>query len=315
MLGVQCLLVDRAGKPSTGHTASSVCTILTPLPCFQYNNEDFALHLKSHHSIVVIAMEVVTDTINQATSYISQQSSPRLAAASALATTTLVAAWVLSDYHAWTSFGTGGTPPTWSGYWRMTKMRVNHALSGPDLRDASSLDANQGPRYLPDAFEQSPRQTPRPRIVSRTMPQRQIPLKKSEMGDGVRARVDGLCATFALKYDDLVYLAPSKTEGLAADAIYAKDVESLNPAVKHPKNKILQGEVGHAHPADASLHVWLSEGDAKRVVEGGWGERFPLSFVDKGWVMVYAPTTMAEMEVVESIMRAAIGWVCGQSVS
>lgn len=147
------------------------------------------------------------------------------------------------------------------------------------------------------------------------MPQRQVPWKDAEVEHGVRARVQGLCATMALKYDKLVYLAPAKTEGGTADAIYAReDLSTLNPAVKDPKNKILQGEVGHAHPADGSLHVWLSEGDAKRVVEGGWGERFPLTFVHKGWVMVYAPRTMGELAVVESIVMAAIGWVCGKEV-
>jgi hypothetical protein len=259
-------------------------------------------------------METISDTINQAATYITQ-STTRLATTALATTTTLIAAWVLSDYASWKSFGTGGTPPSWAGYWRMTKIRINHTISGPDLRDASQLNASEGPRYLPAGFENKPRQTPRPRIMGRTMPQRQVPYKQSDMEDGVKARIDGLCAALVPKYNNLVYLAPAKTEGGAADGIYAKDdLETLNPAVKQPKNKILQGEVGHAHPADTSLHVWLSEGDAKRVVEGGWGERFPLLFVDKGWVMVYAPTTHAEADVIETIMRAGIGWVCGQKI-
>lgn len=258
-------------------------------------------------------MDAVSSALEQAASYVSQ-SPTRLATTTLAATSTLIAAWVLIDYNSWTAFGTGGTPPTWAGYWRMTKIRINHKLSGPDLRDASALDANKGPRYLPAGFEKNRCKTPRPRIVSRTMPQRQVPYRKSDMEDGVQARIDCLCATLALRYPELLYVAPAKTEGGAADGIYAKPVSTLNPAVHDPKNKILQGEVGHAHPADASLHVWLSEGDAHRVVEGGWGERFPLAFVDKGWVMVYAPTTHAEVDVVESIMRAAIGWVCGQKV-
>lgn len=258
-------------------------------------------------------MDAISAQFNSLSSFLSQQRPSHIAAATALSTGTVLAAWVLSDYNAWTAFGTGGTPPNWAGYWRMTKIRFNRALSSDDLRDPRALDATKGPRYLPQGFEQNARQEPRPRIMARTMPQRQVPYKDSEVDDGVLPRVSGMCASLALKHDKLVYLAPAKTEGGAADGLYARqELSTLNPAVKVPQNRILAGEAGHAHPADGSLHVWLSEGDARRVVEGGWGERFPLAFVDKGWVMVYAPRTMQEADVVEEILKAAIGWVCGQ---
>ncbi|ETN36487.1 uncharacterized protein HMPREF1541_08765 [Cyphellophora europaea CBS 101466] len=260
-------------------------------------------------------MDSVASQLNNVSAFLSQQRPIHLVAATALTTTSLLAAWVVMDYNAWREFGTGGTPPTWAGYWRMTKIRFNRLLASDDLRDPSPLDASAGPRYLPADFDQKRRVGPRPRIMARTMPQRQVPYKKSDFDDGVEARVQSMCATLALKYEKLVYLAPAKTEGGAADGIYSREeLETLNPAVKHPKNKILAGEVGHAHPADGSLHVWLSEGDARRVVEGGWGERFPLAFVDKGWVMVYAPKTMTEADVVEEILKSGIGWVCGQKV-
>jgi hypothetical protein len=195
----------------------------------------------------------------------------------------------------------------------MTKIRLSQLTSSNDLRDPSPLSADAGPRYLPEGFEKRRRDVPRPRIMGRTMPQRQVPYKDNEVEAGVNDRISKLCAALTQKYDKLIFLAPAKTEGGAADGIYArKELDTLNPAVKNPKNKILDGEVGHAHPADSSLHVWLSEGDARRVVEGGWGERFPLSFVDKGWVMVYAPTTMLHVDVIEEIIKAGIGWVCGQ---
>jgi hypothetical protein len=255
----------------------------------------------------------MADQLSGLSSYIAQQRPSNIAAVAALSTGAILAAWVVADYNAWTSFGTGGLPPTWAGYWRMTKIRAGRALSSDDLRDASSLDANSGPRYLPDGFEQNSRQGPRPRIMSRTMPQRQVPFKASEVDPGVLQRVAGMCATLALKYDKLVYLAPARTEGGAADGLYSRqELDTLNSAVKDPKNKILGGEAGHTHPADGSAHVWLSEGDARRVVEAGWGERFPLSFVDKGWVMVYTPRSMEEADVMETILKAGIGWVCGQ---
>ena len=258
-------------------------------------------------------MESITTQLGNLTSFISQQPKSNLVGATTLAGTTLLAAWVIADYHAWTSFGTGGTPPTWAGYWRVTKLRVGRMLTSDDLRDPSPLNRDAGPRYLPEGFKK--RADPRPKIMPRTLPQRQVPFKDSEVEAGVNERIDGLCATLVTKYDKLVYLAPAKTEGGAADGIYAKqDLPTLNPAVKEARNKILSGEVGHAHPSDRSLHVWLSEGDARRVVENGWGERFPLTFVDKGWVLVYAPRTMEEARTVEEIMKAGVGWVTGQRV-
>ena len=258
-------------------------------------------------------MEAIADQMHRLSGFVAQQRPTHIAAATALSTGAILAAWVLSDYNSWTSFGTGGLPPTWAGYWRMTKIRVGRALSSDDLKDPSPLDANKGPRYLPEGFESNRRQGSAPRIMSRTMPQRQVPYKGLEVEDGVLDRVASMCANLTRKYDKLVYLAPAKTEGGAADGIYSRpELSTLNPAVHDPKNKILAGEVGHTHPADGSVHVWLSEGDARRVVEAGWGQRFPLAFVDKGWVMVYTPRTDKEADVVESILKAGIGWVCGQ---
>lgn len=120
---------------------------------------------------------------------------------------------------------------------------------------------------------------------------------------------------FQSKHSDLVVWAPSKTEGGSTDAIYTnKSLNTLNPIVREPRNKLLDGEIAHAHPAEGSLHVWLSQADAKIVVENGWGLRFPLKFVDKGWTMVYAPRTMEEVAAVEEIVKAGIGWLTGVSV-
>ncbi|KIX09763.1 uncharacterized protein Z518_00844 [Rhinocladiella mackenziei CBS 650.93] len=222
-------------------------------------------------------------------------------------------AWFLSDFYAWKSFGTGGTPPTWAGYWRMTKIRINRMLlfGKDDLTDPSPLSSS-GPKYL-EAETIPARQGPRPSIMARTMPQRQVPYKKGTVDAGVEARVKAMMATFAAQYPDLLDLRPSKTEGGSTDAIYAKpSLPTLNAKAKN--DKILTTEIAHAHPAEGSLHVWLGQADAKIVVEKGWGMRFPLVFVDKGWTMVYAPRTMAEVDVVEHIVQAGIANITGVEV-
>lgn len=220
----------------------------------------------------------------------------------------LSVSWTVWDFQEWKAFGTGGTPPTWAGYWRMTKFRVKRLLSADDLRDASPLKQD-GPRYL-KTTALTPRQGGRPRIISRTMPQRQHPEKKIDAQ--AQQRVQSMMQTLAHRHPELLELKKSKTEGRTTDAIYAKpDLSTLNPAAKDP---LLDHEIAHAHPREDSLHVWLSEPDARTVIEAQWGERFPLTFVSPGWTMVYAPRTLEEVELVELIVHAGIAWITGVEV-
>lgn len=226
---------------------------------------------------------------------------------------TLSLTWVLNDFYAWKAFGTGGTPPTWRGYWRMTKIRIFRILLfGKDnLRDASGL-SEEGPRHL-DPSSLSIREGSTPRIVSRTMPQRQVPYKSTEIQPGVGGRLESLITTVAAQYPDRLDLRPSKTEGGTALAIYAKrSLATLKEVAK--RDQILGTEIAHVHPAEGSLHVWLTEADAKTVVMKKWGMKFPLKFVDKGFVMIYSPRTIAEAEVVERIVKAGVANVTGMKV-
>lgn len=215
--------------------------------------------------------------------------------------------WTISDFRAWLAFGTGGTPATWQGYLRMTKFRLLRLLHPADLRDASPLSTST-PSYLTTPLQQ--RKGPRPRIMARTMPHRQVP---EPIDPAARERLLNLMKDLAAQYPHLLTVAPSKTEGGSTDAIYAReDLETLNPVAK--KDTLLKREIAHAHPSDNSLHVWMSEADARKVVETGWGERFPLGFVSKGWVMIYAPRSGEEVDVVVGIVRAGVGWVTGVEV-
>ncbi|PYI00067.1 hypothetical protein BO71DRAFT_312606 [Aspergillus ellipticus CBS 707.79] len=211
--------------------------------------------------------------------------------------------WAIRDYVDWKAFGTGGTPPTWLGYLRMTRIRLKHALSTNNLLDASHLD-QAGPSYLP--AESLPiRSGPRPTLMTRILPQRQRP---EPIGPATHARLSSLVRDLAAAYPHLLEIKPSRTEGGSTDGLYARsELESLNPVAG-----VLKGEIAHVHPQENSLHVWLSERDAREVVEKGWGVRFPpLSGVPRGWVMVYAPRGEGEMDVVEGIVRAAVRWVVG----
>lgn len=228
---------------------------------------------------------------------------------SAAAAVTLFAAWVVSDFRAWKAFGTGGTPPTWSGYWRMTKLRLGRMFSGDYLTDSTGLSSSAGPSYI-DGESLPVRDGPRPRIVSRTMPHRQVPYKSGTVAEGVEERTANMAATFAARYPDILELRPSRSEGYSADGIYVREsLPTVN--VECRDQRLIGTEVAHAHPAENSLHVWLSEADAKVVVAKGWGQRFPLPGIPRGWIMVYAPRTMEEVDVVERFVEAGIAWVSG----
>lgn len=251
----------------------------------------------------------------------------------------LSAAWVVYDYNQWVAFGTGGTPPTPSGYvslplplrasyisqraeysqsnvrslltllqWRMTKFRWRMFRSSDDLRDASKIEAS-GPTYLRNL---PLRAGQRPRIVARTMPQRQQPEK---IDPAVRERVHNLPKKYCDQHPQFLTLDLSKTEGRSTDAIYANpDLPGRDPAAK---DRMLGNEVAHVHPAENSLHVWLSPSDAKQAVEKGWGERFPLSslgMLHPSFIMIYAPRSMDEVDVIEEIVQAGIGYLTGEKV-
>ena len=216
------------------------------------------------------------------------------------------AIWMINDYSAWLAFGTGGTPANFKGYLKITKFRLLRAFSGDDLKDSSRLSSD-GTSYL--LYNLPPRQDPPPKIISRTLPQRQYP---APLDPAVYKRLHDLPRKYAEKHPDLLILDKSITEGRSTDAIYAKT--ELPGRDANAKDKVLGHEIAHVHPAENSLHVWLLEADAKKVVEAGWGERFPLSslgMVHNGWTFLYAPRSMDEVDVIEQIIKAAIAHLTG----
>lgn len=189
----------------------------------------------------------------------------------------------------------------------MTKFRLYHLFSGSDLLDVSPHPTT-GPSYLVAPLP--PRSGPRARIMPRIMPQRQVP---EPIDAATRERLQNLVRQLADAHPQLLERKPSHTEGKSTDGLYAlAEVPTLNPEAR--EDKLLAREIAHAHPADNSLHVWLSGPDARKVIEAGWGQRFPLPFVRSGWTMVYAPRNSAELDVVERIVKAGVAWVTGVKI-
>lgn len=240
---------------------------------------------------------------------LSSQSTATTILTATTASAALFAAWVVSDYRAWKALGTGGTPPTPAGYWRMTKLRIKWALSFDDLRDPSKL-SEEGPSYLNIWLPN--RSKTRPKTQSRTMPQRSIPVPLDE---AVRERLHALPKKYCKDHPTILKYDLSNTEGRTADAIYALP----NLPNRHPNatDRIIKDEIAHTHPVDNSLHVWLSQADARKVVESGWGERFPLGamgMLHPGMTFVYAPRSMADLIVIEEIIKAGVAFVTGERI-
>ncbi|KAJ5982222.1 hypothetical protein N7451_012322 [Penicillium sp. IBT 35674x] len=102
-------------------------------------------------------------------------------------------------------------------------------------------------------------------------------------------------------------LIPSlpNAEGGTADAIYARPE---SPACNAEAQKV-GFEIAHIHPVGNSLHMLLSPADACTIVEASWGRRFPdPTSVPSGWIMVYAPRDLEEVELVQCMVEAAVRW-------
>ncbi|KAF2171551.1 hypothetical protein M409DRAFT_63775 [Zasmidium cellare ATCC 36951] len=206
------------------------------------------------------------------------------------------ATWLYRDYTAWIDFGTGGTPANVSGYVRISKFRVLRAFPGDDLKDAPTL-SQTGPRTYPRRF----RAAKGSHLES---------LSAHYHSDTAYDRLHALPKKYADQLSDALKLDKSVTEGRTTDAIYAL------PAHRHgAHDKVLGDEIAHVHPAENSLHVWLTETDTYKVVSAGWGERFPLAslgMVNAGWTFLYAPRNMEEVAVIEDIFKAGIGHLTGK---
>uniref|UniRef100_A0A093V0W4 Luciferase domain-containing protein n=1 Tax=Talaromyces marneffei PM1 TaxID=1077442 RepID=A0A093V0W4_TALMA len=214
-------------------------------------------------------------------------------------------AWVIHDYRQWKAFGTGGTPPNVYGYCRMTILRIRFAYHVPLQTNPETL-RNDGPSFL-KAIPQ--RAGGRPRLMPRILPQRQRP---EPIEPATHHKLMALMSRVASQHSDILETRLSRTEG-TADGLYArKNNINVNPIVAADRE--LNYEIGHAHYADNSLHLWLSEADARKVIEARWGQRFCLPTVQRGWTMIYAPRNAEELKLIEEFVKASVRWVTGVAI-
>ncbi|MBO6918199.1 MAG: hypothetical protein JJ858_07205 [Rhizobiaceae bacterium] len=74
----------------------------------------------------------------------------------------------------------------------------------------------------------------------------------------------------------------------------------------------------HPHPDNGSMHVKLSAGDAKTVVDAGWGEDHYLvtqGHYPAGLIMVFSPRDDTELNVVKRIVAKSYTFATGKEVT
>jgi hypothetical protein len=85
----------------------------------------------------------------------------------------------------------------------------------------------------------------------------------------------------------------------------------------HPEVIVRGREFGHIHP-DGSLHIALSPDLAARAIKAGWAIAHPWAKTRPGWegfVMIYTPRTMAEMETVVQIVQGSYDFITGKGAA
>ncbi|KAK2738869.1 hypothetical protein FQN57_006884 [Myotisia sp. PD_48] len=206
-------------------------------------------------------------------------------------------------YHDFLALGPGGTPSTIPGYLRICVLSI-FALKNP--LKPPGLPQNLSPqigilKFLPK------RSMSRPKVAG-LAPHRQITQRAPP---ALYAALTTAIKHLAAENQDRFYEATSCFEQHSSGLF----------SVPHSNNrKTCNGEICHSHPSDGSMHLTLHPADVKLVLESGWGERHPLArenwwwkfrFVPPGFVMIYAPQNLEELDTVVQIILAASWWVNG----
>ncbi|KAI9754646.1 MAG: hypothetical protein M4579_004609 [Chaenotheca gracillima] len=213
---------------------------------------------------------------------------------------------VYRDYLSFINLGPGGTPSNFYGYLRVSFLKF-FALRNPYLPSTLPIVAWPEVGFLPNDLLNLPHRAGiRPQVTGiaphRQTTQQGSPTSFSALVERIRA---------------LQAVNPASLR--LGTSCFEKHGTGLFAVV--PVNRTCSGEVCHAHASDGSLHMTLHPADARIVLERGWGERHPLAnggwltrFVPMGFVMIYAPRTPAELEVVMHIVHAATWWVSGRTL-
>ncbi|KAL3474057.1 hypothetical protein BJX99DRAFT_186484 [Aspergillus californicus] len=219
------------------------------------------------------------------------------------------------DYQSYLALGPGGPPYNVIG-WLAVKLFTpfRREMFGTRIYDRK-VQGGQDVEFLTDLPR---RDGERPTMGAFTVPQRQINQQPSQE---MKEKFMAAYIAFLDKNAHVLDHAPSILERFTEAGHVRGDV--LTPVAKQ-----MRREIFHVHgTSDHSIHVVLTPRDCKRVIEAGWGQRFPLAgstflrnlsfgrlgVLPEEYVLVYAPRTEEEIQIVIGILAAGVKYVAGSS--
>ncbi|MCJ1431377.1 hypothetical protein MMC27_000729 [Xylographa pallens] len=258
---------------------------------------------------------------------------------------------VRKDYNAFLALGPGGTPSTFSGYLWVTFLRLFFARSDIYTAPQLTPYEHPAQGYLqdlPPRFGERPKVAgiaPHRQVTQKGSKEMLAALTAAIhkmkaanpllLATGVSCFEQHNLALFFSPHPAEVQTSPTTSVRLAPPPavnprpIRMNSLERLNSysaACEHPAKANTKAvseinpcdhpaEIVHLHTTEASMHLTLHPSDAALVIARGWGERHPLAgrgpWVPKGFMMVYAPRSMEELDVMTDIIKASGWWVGG----
>lgn len=221
-----------------------------------------------------------------------------------IASTTLAAVllpWFVDNYRKWRDLGGLGLP-NYVGW----PMALFAKPFGRETTSTGMYDANPiKESWLKDPDTIPERRGDRPITGWHFLPHRQLNRIPTE---DIKKRLEEVFDKHAKTNSDLVEVTISPHEQ-AHDAIVIASAR----ATPHAIAKHALREVAHFHHVkDYSMHMVLAPQDCKLLIERGWAERHPISgtvALPQEYLFVYAPRNEEELEVVERMLVAAIGYM------
>ncbi|KAJ7238279.1 hypothetical protein B0H12DRAFT_1137712 [Mycena haematopus] len=171
-------------------------------------------------------------------------------------------------------------------------------------------------RWLSDL---PPRKGPRPRTTSHII-QRQLD-QHADPEFAARVLKGAVVPRVQARHTEKTHLSLSKFE-FHAEAIFLRPsipIDDPKHIPSHDTVRRTKREIAHMHDYhDYTLHLALAAQDGKEVVSKGWGQRHPLAGPGvpgppTEWTFIYAPRDDEEVQVVETIIEASIGYMTNDS--
>ncbi|KAH8791967.1 hypothetical protein BGZ57DRAFT_558350 [Hyaloscypha finlandica] len=217
-----------------------------------------------------------------------------------------------SNYRDWLKVADTALPQNIFGY------LLQHSL-GPFRADPFTILPYDDPKEIAkcgkngtQSFLQGnlpEREGPRPEIIKFMAPHRQT---SQLTGDDMHQLLLTAVEEIAVKHSAHVVVRTSVLEKSGEALLLADHITTPHSICGKTKR-----EIAHVHAGvgsgEYSMHMCLSPMDCKEVITKKWGERMTLAgvFVPHEYLIIYTPRTKDELEVVKSIVTAAVFFMTG----